>query len=177
MLKRDNQINQTRNFGIIRNATFKKKNFILTADLESVRARLAGFVPEQQKARFKEVSGEVTPVDYDVLISFNSRWETAKNQPGFIEPPTPEGWTLSITPHELTEYLFCGCAFINYLLAFFSDRHIPPAPPLILTRPIRPEELPADFDVVASDEKPPKAIMKLEEGKSNERSNEPDPVG
>ncbi|VUZ42505.1 unnamed protein product, partial [Hymenolepis diminuta] len=96
------------------------------------------------------------------------------NQPGFIEPPTPEGWTLSITPHELTEYLFCGCAFINYLLAFFSDRRIPPPSPLVLTRPIRPEELPADFDVVASDEKPPKAIIKLGEGKSNEKSDDPE---
>uniref|UniRef100_A0A0R3SLN6 PXA domain-containing protein n=1 Tax=Hymenolepis diminuta TaxID=6216 RepID=A0A0R3SLN6_HYMDI len=41
------------------------------------------------------------------------------NQPGFIEPLTPEGWAISITPHELTEYLFCICPFINYLLAFF----------------------------------------------------------
>ncbi|KAM3187570.1 hypothetical protein ACTXT7_002071 [Hymenolepis weldensis] len=112
------------------------------------------------------------------VVSLLSTWNTVSyklripelNQPGFIEPPTSEDWTLSNTPYELTEYLYCAYSFINYFLAFFSDRHIPSTPPLILTRPIRPEELPIGFDVVASDE----AVMKLAKRKSNEKSSEPD---
>ncbi|VDN99679.1 unnamed protein product [Rodentolepis nana] len=105
----------------------------------------------------------------------NSPSNINQGQPGFVNSPTPEGWALSITPYELSEYLFCACAFFNYLLAFFSDRLIPTPPQLILTRPIRPDELPADFDVVASDEMPQKAILKLEDGKSSEVSKEPEP--
>nr|CDS29611.2 canalicular multispecific organic anion [Hymenolepis microstoma] len=116
------------------------------------------------------------------VVSLISTWNTVSymlrppnpGQPGFANSRASDGWALSITPYELSEYLFCACAFFNYLLAFFSDRLIPKPPQPIPMRLIRPEELPADFDVVASDEKRPKTILKLEEGKSNEISKEPE---
>uniref|UniRef100_A0A5K3FHQ1 ABC transmembrane type-1 domain-containing protein n=1 Tax=Mesocestoides corti TaxID=53468 RepID=A0A5K3FHQ1_MESCO len=38
---------------------------------------------------------------------------------------SPPGWSLSVSPHELTDYLLCAVAFINFICSFFSDRRVP----------------------------------------------------
>ncbi|KAM7536240.1 hypothetical protein Aperf_G00000087056 [Anoplocephala perfoliata] len=98
------------------------------------------------------------------------------DQLGFINVTFPPNWNLSISPHELSECLLCICAFFNLLLAFFSDRYVPPAPMLLLTPLIRPEDQPIDFDLVATDNKPSVAIVKIEDGRSGKKSKEPDPL-
>uniref|UniRef100_A0A5K3EWX4 ABC-type glutathione-S-conjugate transporter n=1 Tax=Mesocestoides corti TaxID=53468 RepID=A0A5K3EWX4_MESCO len=37
----------------------------------------------------------------------------------------PPGWGLSISPHELSDYLLCAVAFVNFICSFFSDRRMP----------------------------------------------------
>ncbi|KAL5105018.1 hypothetical protein TcWFU_009077 [Taenia crassiceps] len=65
--------------------------------------------------------------------------------------PLPPGWSLAVAPQELIEYLFCACAFFNLILAFFSDRPVPP--PTLFIHPVCASDDP-DSDLMASDEKP-----------------------
>lgn len=55
-----------------------------------------------------------------------------------------------MAPQELVEYLFCACAFFNLILAFFSDRPIPPPTPFI--HPVCASDG-LDLDLVTSDDK------------------------
>uniref|UniRef100_A0A5K3FRC0 ABC transmembrane type-1 domain-containing protein n=1 Tax=Mesocestoides corti TaxID=53468 RepID=A0A5K3FRC0_MESCO len=66
------------------------------------------------------------------VVTLLSAWTTFSYK---LRPPTtdllgvanassPPGWDLSISPHELTDYLLCAVAFINFICSFFSDRRV-----------------------------------------------------
>ncbi|KAM7536815.1 hypothetical protein Aperf_G00000088560 [Anoplocephala perfoliata] len=93
---------------------------------------------------------------------------------GFINVTFPPKQNVPIGLHELSEYLLCACAFFNFLLAFFSDRDVPPAHMLLLTPLIRPEDQPVDFDLIATDDKPPISTVKIKDGTLGNKSKEPE---
>ncbi|KAM7536769.1 hypothetical protein Aperf_G00000087170 [Anoplocephala perfoliata] len=117
----------------------------------------------------------VTVVSVWNTVSYSLR-SPVSGQLGFVNVTFPPNWILSISPHEMSEYLLCICAFFNFLLAFFSDRYVPPAPMPLLTPPVRPEDQPADFDLVATDDKLSMDILKLEDEISDKKSKEPEPL-
>ncbi|KAM7536330.1 hypothetical protein Aperf_G00000087201 [Anoplocephala perfoliata] len=145
---------------------------LLIVNLESVRDRTSSAVYFLGCLFFFIV----TVVSVWNTVSYRLR-SPDSGQLGFINVTFPPNWILSISPHELSEYLLCICAFFNFLLAFFGDRYVPPAPMALLTPPVRPEDQPADFDLVATDDKLSMDMVKLEDEISDKKSKEPEPAG
>ena len=80
----------------------------------------------------------------------------------------PSGWSISISPHELTDYLLCAFAFFNLILAFFTDHPFPRISPRASDPP--------DFDILPSEEMPLESFDALENGKKGDEASEPTPV-
>ncbi|KAL5968002.1 hypothetical protein TSMEX_004261 [Taenia solium] len=98
------------------------------------------------------------------------RLQPSTSAPGSLNPPPPPGWSLAVAPQELIEYLFCACAFFNLILAFFSDRPVPPPTPFI--RPVcAPDE--SDLRLVESDDKP---MRSGDGGTKDAKASKPTPM-